>query len=160
MSESDLKFMTDNSLARLAKWLRLLGYDAVVFPHEAGRAMLRLAGQENRTVLSRRIDLAKRQFSGTLFLVKDLTLAGQLKAVLERFSLKIKSDRMFTRCLACNEKLEPASKDAVRELVPLYVLENRDRFNQCPRCHKIYWTGTHPQRALKFMKQHIPNHLP
>jgi hypothetical protein len=137
-----------------------MGYDTVVFPHKADRSMLRLAGQEHRIVLSRRSDLAGRQFSGTLFVVTDLTISGQIGEVLDRFSLKMDIERMFTRCLECNEKLEPAGRDTVRDVVPPYVLEHCDRFHQCPRCHKIYWMGTHPQKALKFMKQHIPNHLP
>lgn len=152
--------MTDNSLGRLAKWLRLLGYDTIVFPYEAGRAMLSLAIQENRVVLSRRADLARRQFSGTLFLITDLKLADQLKAVLERFLLKTEDARLFTRCLECNETLQSADREAVRDVVPRYVFDNCTRFNRCPRCHKIYWTGTHPKNALSFMKTHIPNHLP
>jgi len=55
-----LRFLTDASLARLAKWLRLLGYDTAVFPKEAGRAMLRRADAEARIVLTRRRDMIER----------------------------------------------------------------------------------------------------
>ncbi|MEN6421905.1 MAG: Mut7-C RNAse domain-containing protein, partial [Smithella sp.] len=82
-----LRFLTDASLARLAKWLRLLGYDTAVFPKEAGRAMLRRADAEARIVLTRRRDMIERQFSGTLFLITDIIVGKQLNAVIEKFSL-------------------------------------------------------------------------
>ena len=156
----DLKFLTDASLARLAKWLRLLGYDTVVFPTEAGRALLRKADSEDRIVLTRRQDMTERQFAGTLFLITDVVVGNQLKSVIEKYSLKIDRQKMFGICLECNEKLNPVTREEVRDLVPPYVFENCDQYNQCPVCKKIYWMGTHPRNALRFMERHIPNHLP
>ncbi|HNY49026.1 MAG TPA: Mut7-C RNAse domain-containing protein [Smithella sp.] len=159
-SSEDLKFLTDASLARLAKWLRLLGYDTVVFPREAGREMLRLADKEGRIVLTRRQDMTERQFAGMLFLITDVVAGSQLKSVIENFSLKINRQKMFGICLECNEKLNPVSREEVRDMVPPYVFENCEKYNQCPSCHKIYWMGTHSRNALRFMERHIPNHLP
>ena len=155
----DEKFLTDASLARLAKWLRLLGYDTVVFPREAGREMLRLADKEGRIVLTRRQDMTERQFAGTLFLITDVVVGNQLKSVIEKYSLKIDRQKMFGICMECNEKLNPVSREEVRDLVPPYVFENCDQYNRCPRCNKIYWMGTHPRNALRFMERHIPNHV-
>ncbi|PKN38177.1 MAG: hypothetical protein CVU62_04785 [Deltaproteobacteria bacterium HGW-Deltaproteobacteria-2] len=159
-SAEDLKFITDASLVRLAKWMRLLGYDTSVFSKEAGREMLRQADAEGRIVLTRRRDMVQRQFSGTLFLITDVIVSKQLKAVIDKFSLKINRQNMFWICLECNQKLHHVKKDEVRDLVPPYVFENCDKYNQCPRCGKIYWMGTHPRNALSFMEQHIPSHLP
>jgi uncharacterized protein len=159
-SSEDFQFLVDASLARLAKWLRLMGYDTAVFQSEAGRTMLRQADSEGRIVLTRRRDMTERQFSGHLFLITDVVVGNQLKAVVEEFSLKMDRKKMFGICLECNEKLRPASKEEVRDLVPPYVLENCDQYNQCPRCNRIYWMGTHPRNALNFMEKHIPNHLP
>ena len=156
----DFKFITDASLARLAKWLRLLGYDTAVFPNEAGRTMLRQADSESRIVLTRRRDMTERQFSGILFLITDVIVRKQLKAVIEKFSLKIDRQKMFGICMECNQKLHPVAREEVRDLVPPYVFENCDRYNQCPCCNKIYWMGTHPRNALRFMERHIPSHLP
>jgi len=118
--------------------------------------MLRLAEAGNRVVLTRRSDMIQRQFSGRLFLIRDIRPADQLAAVAEAFSLKAEQERMFTICLLCNEKLLPSSPQEVRDLVPPYVLENCARFHQCPRCRRVYWMGTHPQNALKFIERHIP----
>jgi len=156
----DFKFVTDASLGRLAKWLRLLGYDTVVFPEEAGRALLRLAAAENRIVLTRRKDMIQRQFSGALFIITDIDVGNQLNKVIEKFSLKIDRQKMFGICLECNRNLNPVNREDVYDLVPLFVFENCNEFNRCPRCLKIYWTGTHQRNALWFMEKHIPNHLP
>ncbi len=159
-STEDLKFLTDASLARLAKWLRILGFDTTVYPQEAGRPMLRIADQEKRIVLTRRQDMTERQFAGTLFLITDVVVGKQLKSVIEKFSLKIDRERMFRICLECNEALKPVMREEVRDLVPPYVFENCEQYNRCSRCGKIYWMGTHPRNALRFMERHIPNHLP
>jgi len=156
----DYKFITDASLGRLAKWLRLLGYNTVVFPNQAGRKMLRLAVAEGRIVLTRRQDVTGRQFSGRLFLIKDVDIGNQLNSIIYEFSLEIDKQKMFRICLECNEKLSPVERGAVRDLVPPFVFENCTKYNRCPRCHKIYWMGTHQRNSLEFMKKHIPSHLP
>lgn len=161
MSSSESpKFITDASLAALAKWLRILGYDTVVFPKEAGRQMLRQAFAEDRIVLTRRQDMTERQFSGVLFIITDMKTGGQLNAVLEKFSLKIDRQKMFGICLGCNQRLVPVRKEEVRDFVPFYVFENCDQYNRCSQCKKIYWMGTHTDNALRFMEKHIPTHLP
>src|SRR5271157_202892 len=91
----DFKFITDSSLGRLAKWLRLLGYNTVVFPKEAGREMLRQAEAEGRIVLTRRKDMTERQFSGRLFLITGVYISSQLNDVIGKYSLKINQQKMF-----------------------------------------------------------------
>jgi uncharacterized protein len=153
-------FITDASLGRLAKWLRILGYNTIVFTKEAGRDLLRQANAESRIVLTRRHDMTERQFSGTLFLIKDVDVGNQLKAVMKRFNLQADRQKMFGICLECNEKLRPVSREDVLDMVPQHVFENCTKYNRCPLCKKIYWKGTHERNSLRFMKKHIPNHLP
>ena len=159
-SPGDFKFIADATLARLAKWLRILGYNTAVFSNEAGREMLRQADKEGRIVLTRRRDMTERQFSGRLFLITNVDVGNQLNDVIKKYSLKIDRQKMFRVCLECNEKLNPVGREEVSDLVPLFVFENCTQYNQCPRCHKIHWTGTHLKNALKFLEKHIPGHIP
>ncbi len=146
------KYLTDASLAKLAKWLRLLGYDTVVFPGKAGRKMLQLAYAEKRVVLTRRRDMLERQFAGELCFIAGQDIASQLKDVIRRYSLKMDNQEIFSICLMCNEKLFPVRKEEVRDSVPTHVFANCNEYNKCPRCQSIYWAGTHQRNALQFLK--------
>jgi uncharacterized protein len=149
----DIKFIADGTLARLAKWLRLVGYDTVVYPHTAGRAMLRIADAEKRIVLTRRQDMPERQFSGILYLLTSQDIGGQLSDIIKKFSLKIDKQKMFSICLKCNEKLIGVAKEDVRDLVPPYVFANYNEYNKCPSCQSIYWAGTHQRNAMQFLEK-------
>jgi uncharacterized protein with PIN domain len=151
------KFITDATLEKLAKWLRIVGYDTEVFHKEAGREMLRLAQIEGRIVLTRRSDMTERQFSGCLYLIAGKDISSQLNDVISKFSLKIKKQNMFGICLRCNKKLYSIPAEEVRNLVPPYVFENCASFNQCPSCHNIFWKGTHQRNTLQFLEKHINN---
>ena len=146
------KFITDASLTGLAKWLRLLGYDTVVYSGKAGRPMMRQAQEQNRIVLTRRRDMLKRQFSGEIFLLPAAGTGPQLGFVIRKLSLKINYDNMYRICLICNSKLHPAARGEVYDQVPPFVYENYDRYNRCDRCGKVYWPGTHIRNALRFLK--------
>ncbi len=147
------KFLTDATLAKLAKWLRILGYDTSVYPKEAGRAMLRLAQAEDRIVLTRRGDMIERQFSGRLHLLKQADLAAQLQEIIEKYSLKPEKEKLFGICLKCNKILNPIEVEKARDLVSPYVYQHCKSFNQCPVCQNIYWEGTHQRNSLQFLQK-------
>jgi uncharacterized protein with PIN domain len=146
------KFITDASLAGLAKWLRLLGYDTVVYSGNAGRPMMRQALNQKRVLLTRRRDMLDRQFSGDMFLLPAASTGRQLNFIIHKLSLKIGCENMYRICLICNSKLHPATRMEVHDLVPPFVFENHDRYNRCDRCGKIFWPGTHIRNALQFLK--------
>jgi uncharacterized protein len=150
--QENIRYLTDASLAKLAKWLRLIGYDTVVFPNEAGRDLLNQAYAEKRIVLTKRHDMRERQFSGELFSIAGLDIESQLKEVIDKFSLTLDKQKMFRICLKCNAGLYPVAKEDVAGLVPPYVFANCDEYNQCPHCRNIYWPGTHEQNALQFLR--------
>ena len=150
---TEQKFITDASLAGLAKWLRLLGFDTIVFGHEAGRLMMRQAQNQERILLTRRRDMLERQFSGDLFLLPEASAGRQLSFVIRKYSLKINSKKMYRICLLCNQRLRPVGREDVRDLVPPFVFENCDQYNRCDQCGKIYWNGTHVRNAMRFLKE-------
>ena len=95
----DPKYLTDGTLSKLAKWLRLLGFDTIVYSQEAGREMLNLANSEKRIVLTRRLDMLERQFSGQLYFVAGIDIGSQLKEVIAKYSLTIEKEKIFSICL-------------------------------------------------------------
>lgn len=149
----DPKFLTDASLAGLAKWFRLLGFDTLVYDGEAGRPMMRQAAIQKRILLTRRRDILERQFAGDVFLLPEANTGRQLHFVISRCSLEINAGKLYRLCLICNRRLRPVQREDVRDLVPPFVFDSCNQFQQCGHCGKIYWPGTHVRNALKFLEE-------
>jgi len=151
-----LKFIVDNNVGKLAKWLRTMGYDTVFFNGSNDSSMIATALNEGRVILTRDTQIMKRR----------LITSGQLKAVLiesdkpveqmHQVITTLKLDcryRPFTICLECNQPLVERSKPEVKNLVPPYVFKTQDQYMECPSCHRIYWRGTHWQAMTKKLKE-------
>ncbi len=156
----DVRFITDRSLGRLSKWLRLLGYDTVYYRGEADRTFLRKAEKEGRVVLTKKRDLAGRSHPGVMIILREDRVGDQIREVLSQLSIKPDPAIMFGRCLLCNETLEEVAPESVAGVVPDYVVRHGRDFKRCPRCGRIFWPGTHRERALQFLRTHIPVHFP
>jgi uncharacterized protein with PIN domain len=156
-----MQFITDINLGRLAVRLRMLGFDTIFYRGTADRNFLRIAQQENRVVLTRKRELAKRQFQGILVVVESDRVERQLEELLSKLNLKPESDRYFSLCLRCNVPLQEILREDVVNRVPPYVYENYSRFMTCPRCGAIYWPGTHIEHARNWIRAlHIPSRHP
>ena len=156
----DVSFITDRSLGRLSKWLRLLGYDTVYYRGETDRTFLRKAEKEGRVVLTRKRDLAGRSHPGRVIILLEDRVENQLPEVLSRLSIQPDPAAMFRRCLVCNEGLEEVAPERVAGVVPDYVLRQGRDFKRCPRCGKVFWPGTHRDRAIQFLRTHSRVHFP
>jgi uncharacterized protein with PIN domain len=138
---SGIKFVADTMLGRLAKWLRILGYDTLYPGQESDQRLARIATEEGRVLLTRDTELASRKGFRKL-LVHSNRLCEQLMQVIEAFDLNV-NDRTLSLCLICNRPLRGVEKDEIRNRVPPYVFRTQTQFYQCPQCNKIYWPGTH-----------------
>ena len=148
----EIKFLADNNVGKLARWLRMMGYDAVLLRQEDDGQMIRIALSEHRVILSKDAELVKRRMvsKGTLrvILVKKDDPELQVREVVRTLNLNCQF-RPFSLCLECNQALIPRDREKVRNLVPAHVLETQTRYTQCPACHRIYWQGTHWQAMVK-----------
>jgi uncharacterized protein with PIN domain len=134
------RFLADEMLGTLAKWLRMMGYDTEYARDLPDGEVLKLAGAEDRVILTRDKQLAGRA-GGRGLLITSEVLDEQLEQVASAFEMM--DAGTMTRCTVCNGELERVGKDAVAGRVPERVLEIRDEFYVCPRCGQIYWKGTH-----------------
>lgn len=141
------RFVADCNLGKLAKWLRILGYDTLYERGNADRSFLKKAGEEGRIALTRKRDLAGLSAPGRLVVVKADHVAGQIGEVLEALALEPDPARRMTRCLRCNELMEEVAKERVEGLVPAYVYEKYPRFRRCHCCNGIFWPGTHSRHV-------------
>ena len=141
----DPRFVVDINLGRLARLLRLLGFDVTCDRHLDDAALADIGEREHRIVLTRDRGLLKRrQVTHGLFVRVD-TPYDQVVDVLRRLDLGHQL-APFTRCLGCGGRLAPVGKvDVLDQLEPLTRL-HYDEFARCSGCGHVYWKGSHHQR--------------
>jgi len=142
------RFLADSNVGRLARWLRVLGYDAAYEPALPDGQVVARALAEHRVLLTRDADMMRRRVitSGALqaILLRHDRVEDQVRQVLTELALE--PAQALSRCLDCNAELEPRAKDAVADRLPPYVRATQERFSECPSCTRIYWPGTHWER--------------
>ena len=142
---ADLSFVLDSHLARLAAYLRMLGFDTWHEADAQDATIARLSASEDRLLLTRDRGLLMRREVIYGYYVRHHLPREQLMEVVQRFGL---ADRMrpFTRCMKCNGPvLEVAREDVIDRLPPRTRALHRE-FGQCRHCGRIYWKGSHYER--------------
>lgn len=152
LATSPRRFFADAMLGRLARWLRLLGFDCAWEADIADEALVRRALIEGRTVLTRDRALADEWRVSDLYRVDAETTRDQLAEVLRRFDLAAEI-RLLSRCSRCNEPLVTATPDQVALRVPPRVLDRHADYSICPACERIYWHGTHADRIRRVVDE-------
>jgi uncharacterized protein len=145
MSKKGLRFAVDNSLGRLAKHLRLMGFDAAYqeVPDAANFFQRMGAG---RIALTRIRHLCGRLPQKKWLYIRANDPEAQVVAVLAAFEIEPEDLRPFSRCIRCNEAVAPLEREAVRGRVPEHVWQTQSRYAGCATCGRIYWPGSHTQR--------------
>ncbi|MDM8001140.1 MAG: Mut7-C RNAse domain-containing protein [Dehalococcoidia bacterium] len=148
----DIAFIVDSNAGKLARWLRMMGYDTLFFNDIEDGRLVDMAMKEGRVVVTRDTQIAKRRVAanGSLRVIvsREDDPKQQLMQVMRELNLDCR-ETQFTRCLECNQRLIPREKDEVRDLVPPYVFRTQKQYMQCPSCSRVYWQGTHWQRMKK-----------
>lgn len=147
-----MRFILTKELGRLAKWLRILGFDTVYFRDDKKGSLIITALREDRVVLTRNKILLKDKALKILF-IRSEAIKEQLKQILKDIDIKINPDNMFTRCILCNEVLSEVSKDDIVSKVPKYVFQTQEEFSRCHQCGRIYWQGTHWGKVKDTIKE-------
>ncbi|MFC1903935.1 Mut7-C RNAse domain-containing protein [Chloroflexota bacterium] len=152
------KFIVDSNVGKLAKWLRMMGYDAVFFNGSDDSHLVAQALTEDRIILTRDTQIMKRGVitSGRLkaILINDDKPESQIRQVIATLNLNCHF-RPLTLCLECNQPLENRRKDQLKDRVPPYVFKTQDQYMECPACHRIYWRGTHWQAMTQKLNKFV-----
>lgn len=152
-----MKFIADRMLGRLAKWLRVFGFD-VYYQRDIDRAsLIKIAKDENRVILTRARNFSELKHIPTFLIIDDDYLEPQLKQFFSKYKDLDRSSNVFSRCVECNQLLEEVSKDQVADSVPPKAYEMHDEYRICPACKRIYWQGTHIDRMKKFIEKFQKN---
>ena len=138
-------FLADAMLGRLARWLRMLGYDTAYERAISDQVLIERALAENRWVLTRDRYLAKRKLlRGRHTLVRSDHIADQLRQLKWELNVHLAvGSTTASRCPACNGMLESITREDAAPNVPRFVATQHAQFSQCVDCGRIYWPGTH-----------------
>lgn len=141
-----MKFIADSNVGKLARWLRMMGYDTLFFNQIEDTHLVDIGLREERVILTRDTQIMKRRvvIEGQVraILIRHDNPKEQLDQVIKKLKLNCQL-RQFTRCLECNHNLLPKTEEEVKELVPPYVFSTQTQYMQCPSCLRVYWRGTH-----------------
>ena len=153
--DTKYRFVVDVNVGRLARWLRVMGYDTLFFREGDDNDLVRIALKESRVVVTRDSAFALRwvvkQGMMKVVQIRDDHLDGQLKQLIQ--DLKLDSDGEFSRCVECNQPLIPAARERLEDRVPPYVFQHQRKFMECPECTRLYWRGTHWARMTERLKR-------
>jgi uncharacterized protein with PIN domain len=146
-SSREIKFVADKMLGRLVRWLRIIGQDVTYGTHLSGNGLVRAARKEERLILTRDRRIGKRSNAPEHLLIQSDHFREQLKQVVQKFDLDVRG-KIFTRCVQCNNPLDPIAKETVKDQVPSYVFATQETFSFCRECQHIYWPATHLEKML------------
>lgn len=145
-----MKFIADRMLGRLARWLRLFGYDTFVIKKQENEddMLLALAEKEGRNLISRdRILIGKARKKGIrAYNVQSSEIMEQLRELRKEFNISIEPE--MDRCTVCNSiirKVKPEEMELVKSKDYVFpeMLKSGIEFWLCDACGQVYWQGKH-----------------
>jgi len=152
----EVRFIVDHNVGKLARWLRMMGYDTLLFTGGDDSRMVSRAAREGRVILTRDRGIMQRRLvtSGRLraMLISSEEPPQQMRQVINTLKLDCRF-QPFSRCLECNHPLAERSPEEVRELVPPYVFKTQSQYMACPACGRIYWRGTHWEAMTRMLNE-------
>ncbi|MCS6937155.1 MAG: Mut7-C ubiquitin/RNAse domain-containing protein [Candidatus Bipolaricaulota bacterium] len=140
-----IAFVADVHLGKLARLLRLLGFDTLHSNEYDDSELVALAARERRIVLTRDRGLLKHNAVTHGYWLRSTDPVQQAREVLRRFHLETLI-APFQRCLVCNGQLVSVEKHQILERLPPNVAATHDEYLLCTSCHRFYWRGTHYPR--------------
>jgi uncharacterized protein with PIN domain len=156
-----MKFIVDHNVGKLARWLRMMGYDSVFFTGEDDSRMVKQALAEGRILLTRDTGIMLRRAvtSGRVqaILFESEKPEEQIRRLAAVIDLNSEA-KPFTICLEDNEPLITTTPAGVKDRVPPYVFKTQAQYMECPRCHRVYWRGTHWLAMLHRFEKMYNNH--
>ncbi len=148
---SNPRFVADVMLGRLAKWLRIAGFDVLYSNRFTDDELVALARRDGRVLLSRDTRLLIRRAVKQFIFLESDKVQDQIRQIFN-LTRTVNLPNLLSRCLSCNEVLSEVARDSVQGIVPPYVYETQTRFKSCPKCGKLYWAGTHRQAVVRTLE--------
>jgi len=146
----ETKFVVDVNLGKLAKKLRLLGFDTLFRNDYKDDEIVDISLKEKRIILTRDKGVLKYHLVSHGYWLRSDNPKEQVKEVVNRLQLA-KNFNPFSRCPACNGLLQQVAGALLLGRLPSDTLADFDVFKECTACHKLYWQGSHYDRICRWL---------
>ncbi|MEW8450671.1 MAG: Mut7-C RNAse domain-containing protein [Candidatus Thiodiazotropha sp.] len=151
-----LRFVADAHLGKLARYLRLLGFDCLFFNDAGDANLVRISKDEGRVLLTRDRGLLMHRILSHGCFIHGIEPRRQLQELVRRLQLE-NLCKPFTRCMECNGLLAAAEKRQIEDELPTNVRQHYDAFWRCDHCGRIYWQGSHYRELRAFIEGLSPS---
>ena len=121
-SANEIRFTVEMTLGKLAKWLRILGFDTAYAANVTGEELIDTA--RNRSLLTRTKRIWDMKIAKESIFITSNHPFEQLREVILALDIEKEDIRPFSRCIQCNTSIRWVEKNAVRGKVPDYMLGN------------------------------------
>jgi len=146
-----VRFILDVHLGKLAKYLRLLGFDTLYENNLTDPEIIEIAQKEKRIILTRDYGILKNNKVSHGYWIRSQNSKEQLKEIIRRFDLKSKL-QLFSRCIVCNGLIKPVEMDKILDKIEPGTRNDFKKFYECSSCKKVYWEGSHYENMNKFIE--------
>ena len=136
------RFVADTHLGRLARYLRMLGFDTHYRQDLEDDELARISVEEKRILLTRDRGLLKRSMLSHGYCLRSTQPSEQLLEVVQRFDL-FSQIQPFSRCMECNGEIRSVEKEEIVDQIPPRVRDEYEEYSQCHDCRRVYWKGSH-----------------
>jgi uncharacterized protein len=153
-----MKFLVDQTLGGLIKWLRLLGFDVDqirITPEELPNLP---PPRKDSFILTRQASLPQKSPRPDLVILASDNPEAQLMEICRRLYLSPEIWEPLNRCSRCNQTLVPLTPEQVEGRVPDYISQKHHHFFECPQCRRVFWEGSH-QRHIRRRLQELQDHF-
>jgi len=145
-----MKYVCDQMLGTLAKWLRIYGFDTFFANSEMDDTeLIDISKKEKRVLITRDKNLMQiaRKEKLKVIEINTTDINQQINNVIAQ--VKVDPSKILSRCIMCNTEINEIKKEEIKEKVPKRVFEANENFWFCPKCKKIYWKGTHYKNMIE-----------
>jgi uncharacterized protein with PIN domain len=145
-----LRFIADAHLGKLARYLRLLGFDCLFYNNAGDRRLVIISVDQGRVLLTRDRELLMHRALTHGCFIHATEPKQQLQEIVQRLQLESEYN-VFTRCMECNGRLRAVERSRIENQLPTHVRENCNEFWCCDDCGRIYWKGSHYREMRNFI---------
>jgi hypothetical protein len=152
------RFILDVHLGKLARYLRMLGFDTVYDPGWDNSTLIDLSLRQERIILTRGLGILKQSRVTHGYWLRHREPRQQLREVLLALD-QFRQLQPFARCLDCNGRIDPVDKTVIRGLIDPNIFQRFRELRDCQDCRKIYWRGSHYEPMLQWVSELSREHI-